>query len=108
MNTQEMQIVPQDEGNKVNKTKAHPKEYFLSEFTGGSFNKNYQNQLQEFTQYIHLRERIYPHVDHLLGTLSINELYGEGFTLLDDGRDLSKAICKIPVNLNYSPREETE
>ncbi|MDK2409559.1 helicase SNF2, partial [Aphanizomenon sp. PH219] len=108
INTQEVQIVPQDWGNEGDKTKAHLNEYFLSEFQGRSFDKYYQNQLQKSPQYTHLQQRIYPHVHHLLGTPSINKLYGEGFALLDDGRDLSESLCKIPLNVNYSPRKETE
>jgi N12 class adenine-specific DNA methylase len=108
INTQEVQIVPQDWGNEGDKTKAHLNEYFLSEFQGRSFDKYYQDQLRKSPQYTHLQQRIYPHVHHLLGTPSINKLYGEGFALLDDGRDLSEALCKIPLNVNYFPRKQGE
>ena len=49
------------------------------------------------------KDQIYSEPHKLLGTPGINQLYGQGFALNDDGRDVVASIATINVDCEYQP-----
>lgn len=72
-------------------------EWYDRELNNRRYDANYQRKVDSGNDWY--KDYIFNGVHHLLGTPSINELYGNGLAVADDGRDLAEAIGKIASEL---------
>lgn len=78
--------------------------YYYQEFNARKFDLQYQKLIdnnQGNPNYVQFKDNIYKDIQHLLGIPSINKLYGNGFALLGDNRDIPTAIDNIEVETCY-------
>lgn len=75
-------------------------QYYRKEFDARK-NDLYYNRLINNSSYKELENNIYKDTQHLLGIPSINKLYGNGFALLGDDRDIPTAVDSIKIEKCY-------
>lgn len=85
-------------------TETYLNRYYYKEFNGRKFDLQYTQLINDNpnnANYQAFRDKIYSGTQHLLGTPSINKLYGDGFALLGDSRNITEAINAIKIEKCY-------
>lgn len=82
--------------------------YFYNEYTTRQSDKGNRELVEKYRttrpESIHwYQDRIYSLPHKLLGTPGVNQLYGQGFALNDDGRDIIAGIAAIEIDCEYQP-----
>lgn len=83
-------------------------QYYCKEFNGRKYDLQYQKLVNENKgnpNYAQFQNKIYTETQHLLGIPSVNKLYGDGFALLGDNRDITAAIDAINIEKYYFPND---
>ncbi|BAZ18323.1 hypothetical protein NIES4071_102080 (plasmid) [Calothrix sp. NIES-4071] len=92
---------PDDKGEI---SEAYLNEYYHKEFNGRKHDLQYQKQINDnpgSIRHAELKDKIYAGIQHLFGSATVNQLYGDGFALLGDGRDNQSAIDAIKIDKCY-------
>ena len=79
-------------------------QYYHKEFNGRKYDLQYHKLISDNKgnpNYAHFQDKIYRDTHHLLGIPAVNKLYGDGFALLSDERDIPIAINTIKVEECY-------
>ncbi|BDA76066.1 hypothetical protein CAL7716_102320 (plasmid) [Calothrix sp. PCC 7716] len=87
-------------------SEAYLSNYYRKEFDGRKFDLQYQKLIDDKPndeRFAQFKEKIYTGAQQLIGAPSVNKLYGDGFALLSDGRDVLAAIDAIKIDKCYQP-----